>query len=340
METSGLPPEVRVLQMISSYWASQALATAVRLGVFDALPASVPELALKLDLKEPMLRRLMRACAAVGVLTYRSRDQYELNELGQVLCSRTPHSLGPMAVMLSDPSHWNCWGHLHHSIRTGQTGVRPGLGTERIFDYLQEHPEQGQNFNRAMAAMTELWAEQLGASYDFSPFRTIVDVGGSHGVMLAAALKAGHPEARGILFDLEHVVAEADEDLRRHGIFERTEKVGGSFFDFAPAGDCYLIKHVMHGWPDDRCVQVLSHIRRAMLPQARVLVLEMLLDEEPGIGDLLDLNMMVLNGGAERTAEHIGQLYAAAGLRLQRTIPSVGFYFILEGVAATEVAAP
>lgn len=335
METTGLPPEVRVLQMISSYWASQALATAVRLGVLDGLPASVSELARKLDLKEPMLRRLMRACAAVGVLTYRSHDNYELNELGQILCSNTPDSLGPMAVMLSDPSHWNCWGQLPYCIRTGETGVGPGLGAERIFDYLQEHPEQGQNFNRAMAHMSEMWARQLGQSYDFTPFETIVDVGGSHGVMLAAALKAARPEARGILFDLEHVVAEADEDLRRHGIFERTEKVGGSFFDFAPAGDCYLIKHVMHGWPDDRCVQVLSHIRRAMQPHARVLVLEMLLDEEPGIGDLLDLNMMVLNGGAERTAEHIGQLYAAAGLRLQRTIPSVGFYFILEGVAAT-----
>lgn len=334
MDMTGLPPEVRVLQMISSYWASQSLSTAVRLGVFDALPAPVPELARKLSVQEPQLRRLMRACAAVGVLDYVSHDHFELNELGRMLSYDTPNSLGPMAVMLGDPSHWNCWGQLPHCIRTGETGVRPGLGTDKIFSYLEQHPDQGDHFNRAMAAMTEVWAEKLGDSYDFTPFRQIVDVGGSHGVMLAAALKAAGPEALGILFDLPHVVAEADEELKRHGIEKRTDKVGGSFFDSAPCGDCYLVKHVLHGWGDAECVQILSNIRRSMLVGAKVLVLEMLLDDEPGMGDLLDLNMMVTNGGCERTSAQIGELFAAAGLKRTRTIPSTGFYFIVEGVAA------
>lgn len=325
MNQTALPPDATMMQMLTGYWACQTLATAARLGVMDALPGTAEELARRLNLHPDGLERLLRGCAAVQAIECREGGRYELTELGQFLTSSHPRSMAPMAIMVTDPGHWNSWGRLAHCVRTGQTGV----GTEEIFEYYKHHPEESSNFNHAMAGMTAAWAVQLAESYDFSSFGTIADIGGNHGIMLAAALRS-NPGARGILFDQAHVLAEADDPLRRHGILERTEKVPGDFFQSVPEADCYLLKHILHDWNDQDSVRILKTIRQAMPEHGRVLVLEMLLDREPGMADLMNLNMLVMTGGRERTAEQFARLFEQAGLRLTRVVPTQAMYCVLE----------
>lgn len=329
MSTTTHPPEIKLMQMLTGYWASQTLSTAARLGVLDGLPAQVGDLAHQLKLDPEALRRLLRGCTALEAVSTADGERFELTTLGRLLTSSAPGSLAGLAIMITDPGHWNSWGQLPHCVRTGKTGVLPGVQAEEIFEYYKHHPEEGSNFNRAMASMSSAWAEQLAQFYDFSGCQTIVDVGGNHGILLAAALK-GAPHARGVLFDLPHVLTEADEELRRHGIFERTDKISGDFFRSVPSGDLYLLKHILHDWNDEQCTAILKSIRTAMDKSGKVLVLEMLLAAEPGMADLMDLNMLVMTGGRERTAEQYGKLLASADLKLERVIPTHGFYSILE----------
>lgn len=323
MNQTALPPDATMMQMLTGYWACQTLATAARLGVMDALPGTVEELSRRLNLHPDGLDRLLRGCAALGACEC-LEDRYQLTELGQFLTSAHPRSMAPMAIMLTDPGHWNSWGQLPHCVRTGQTGVAPGVKSEEIFDYYKQHPEESSHFNRAMAGMTAAWASQLAESYDFTPFQTIADIGGNHGLMLAAALRS-NPRARGILFDQAHVLAEADD-----AILERCEKVPGDFFQSVPAADCYLLKHILHDWNDQDAVRILKTIRRAMPEHGKLLVLEMMLDKDPGMADLMNLNMLVMTGGRERTAEQFGRLFEQAGLQLARVLPTQAMYCILE----------
>lgn len=324
MNQTAMSPDITLMQMLTGYWACQTLATAARLGVIDALPGKADELATKLALDSDGLTRLLRGCVALEAMNLRQDGTFELTEMGQMLRTDAPRSMAAMAIMMTDPGHWNSWGQLPHSVRTGETGVFKGVQNPEIFDYYAQNPEESHNFNRAMAGMTGAWAAQLGESYDFTPFATIADIGGNHGLMLQAALRQ-NPKARGLLFDLANVLSDV-------GTHERVEKVVGNFFDSVPVADCYILKHILHDWNDEQSVAILKTIRQAMPEGGRLLILEMLLEDEPGMADMMNLNMLVMTGGRERTAEQFRVLLEQAGLKLNRVLATPAMYSIVEAV--------
>lgn len=329
--TSQAPTTEQILmQMGSGYWASQILSVATRLDLLEKLPASSHSLAHELGYHPDSVDRLLRGCVALGVASESQPGHFELTPLGQPLTSSHPHSLRDAVIMLTDPAHWNSWAQLEHTVRTGQPGYQKALGVDNVFDYFRSHAAESERFNRAMASMTRAFVDQLRQAYDVSQFATIADIGGGHGQFLGALLQSA-PRSRGILYDMEPVVTGADGELTALGVLDRVDKVAGSFFESVPTGaDLYLLKHILHDWTDEQCGQILQKVAAAMGANSKLLIVEMLLPQPPAA--LMDLNMMVMTGGRERSAQHYGRLLEGAGLKLHRHIPLPGQYQLVEAV--------
>jgi hypothetical protein len=202
------------------------------------------------------------------------------------------------------------------------------------FDYLAKHPEEASLFSQTMVGIHGPETPAVAAAYDFSRFRTIVDVGGATGNMLAAILSR-HPGPRGILYDLPHVVRDAPELLKAHGVADRVAIEAGSFFDKVPSGgDAYILSHVIHDWSEKQCLDILGHCRRAIGPQGRLLIVEMVLPpgDTPHPGKLLDITMLVMPGGQERTPDEYAALLAKAGFRLERVVPTASPVSVVEAI--------
>jgi hypothetical protein len=204
------------------------------------------------------------------------------------------------------------------------------------WEYYAKHPEDGEHFSRAMSGLSGQATGPALASYDFSAALKLVDVGGAHGALLRGILDK-YRQASGVLFDLPHVVEGSKKEVERAGLAGRIEVVGGDFFKEVPAGgDIYLLKHILHDWDDTRCLAILETVKKAMKPTSKALIVEFVLPEDatPSPAHLIDLNMLVLLDGRERTPTQYGALFEKAGLRLSRFIPTPGPVGIAEAVAA------
>ncbi len=193
--------------------------------------------------------------------------------------------------------------------------AREALGME-LFDWYAQNPEEAGYFNAAMGNLSALAAGELVRVYDFSAVRTVADVGGAHGVLLAAVLRA-NPAARGILFDLPHVIATAEDAIAAQGLAERCELVSGDFFEAVPEGaDLHLLKQIVHDWDDERATRLLPNCHRALAPGGKLLLVEMVVpaDNRPSPAQAMDLNMLVLLSGRERTEEEYRRLLQDGGL--------------------------
>lgn len=212
--------------------------------------------------------------------------------------------------------------HLTHSVLTGGDGVRPAFG-KAAFELLSERQDEAQTFQHAMSNLSAIEAAAVLEAYDFSGIASLCDVGGGHGTLLGAILRR-HAGVGGVLFDLPHVVAGAQESRDLDGLLDRVKIEPGSFFERVPAGcDAYILKHVLHDWSDDHCRTVLGHIRQALPPHGRVLICEMVIDggSGPSPAKFLDIEMLAITeGGPERTASEFKELLASAGLNLKRII--------------------
>src|SRR5688500_18380664 len=299
------PPAVALRRLVNGYQVSQAIHVATVLGVADHLaggPRSSDELAVATGSHPDALYRLLRALAAVGVFREEPGRRFGPTPLGECLRADAPQPAGPWAAFLASPPQWQAWGALLHSVRTGENAFRHVHGAD-VWAYRARHPESGALFDRAMTGMTRLGTDAVLAAYDFSQFRTIVDVGGGHG-LLPAAILAALPGARGVLFDQPHVAAGADELLRGAGVADRCAVVGGSFFESVPAGgDAHLLKQITHDWGDPEATAILRACRTAMGDRGgRLLVIERELggpNERPDAKQM-DLQMLVSAGGRER----------------------------------------
>ena len=316
-------PDPQLLQMLMGFRITQLLHVAATLGVADALAKgekSAVELAADFSCDAESLYRLLRALANVGVLAESSGQRFELTALGDGLRSDETNSLRPIAMLYGQPWLWNAYGELLHSVRTGEPALEHTHG-QRLFEYLDAHGPAADSFN---AAMTSFSAQETAAilnAYDFSSATHLVDVGGGHGRLLAAVLDA-HPRLRGTLFDLPQVVGGANE-LRRFGT--RCAIEGGDFFTALPgAGDVYLLKSVVHNWPDGKASQILQRCREAMGREGRLLLIERVVGEpaEASEAKLFDINMLVVLGGRERTRSEYAALLERAGFQLTRVAPS------------------
>ena len=334
---SAVPPNVALLEMIQGAWLTQAICVAATLGIPETLrdgPLTADEVARRVGADPDATYRVLRALASNGVLRLR-RGRFGLTRVGHALRSDHHGSMAPMAALVSSPEHWQHWGSLLHSVRTGGTAVEKLRGTT-IFEYLDANPGYAATFNDAMTGVSAVAIEVAVPLYDFADRKLIVDVGGGHGALLAAVL-ARAPRARGVLFDLPSVVDGAGALLDEAGVSERCALQGGSFFDAVPAGaDAYLMKTVIHDWNDEQSSKILRNVRTAIAPEGKLLLMELVLPQgaPPHPGMLLDLEMLVHAGGRERTAAEYADLLSRAGFRLTRVIPTAGPMSIVEAVPA------
>ena len=315
--------------LLVGHRAAAALAAAVELGIVDALAGgalSPDDVASKVRTDPDATNRLLRALATLGVVV-ESGGTYALTDLGEPLRSDAPASLAPQALLHADPAVWAAWGHLAHSIRTGENAFSALHGVD-VWAHRAAHPDRSRSFDDLMASHTSVIAAGV-AAYDFRPGTHVVDVGGGHGVLLAAVLRA-HEDLTGTVFDQPHVVAtSAPADLE-----DRWSTVGGSFFESVPEGDYLMLKSIIHDWPDDESVTILRRCREALRPDGAVLLVELVLDR-PGYereAAFSDLNMLVAPGGRERTEAEYTALFERAGLRLSRIVDSTTRYAIIEAV--------
>ncbi|MEB3264964.1 MAG: methyltransferase [Synechococcus sp.] len=330
----ALTPADQLIAMASGAWVTQMIHVAAELGVADALAAAerdCDELAASCGADGDALFRLLRGLASLGIFQETAPRRFGLTPLAELLCSDHPQSLRQFARMLGD-EHYLSWNDLQHSMRTGETAFRHRYGCS-VFEWYQRNPERGAIFDGAMGDFSRPETEAVLAAFDFSNIRQLVDVGGGRGELLMAVLRA-NPGLRGAVFDQPHVVAPVAVPTDLHG---RLELVGGDFFTTAPAGaDAYLLKHILHDWNDDACRTILGHIRAAMAPGGRVLILEQVIPpgNDPFPGKLLDLNMLVMTeGGRERTPGEYAQLLESAGLMLTRIVPTATAMGVVEAVA-------
>jgi len=327
-----LPPQVALLQLVTAGFAAQAAHVAARLGLADQIAAGVRDtlaLAAALGAHPPTLRRFLATLASIGVLRQDGEDHWALTGMGQFLRGDVAGSWRDFARWFGCEAHYAAFGALEHSVLTGESGFARTFG-ESSWSYMARDRATGLCFDRAMSSKAAASHALILDRYDFSGIDLLADVGGGQGELLCAIL-ARHPAMRGVVFDLPHVVEAAGPRIAAHGLGARLEAVGGDFFAAVPPADAYILTNVLHDWDDARATAILGNCRAAMRPDGRVLIVDFVLRpiNEPDIGRLFDLEMLVLTeGGKERTEADFTSVLAAAGLRLDRLVPLGGLSLI------------
>jgi SAM-dependent methyltransferase len=306
------------------------------LGLADHLttePKSAVELAATTHTHAPSLHRLMRTLAGLGILTERDAQRFALTPLGEALKTGAPGSARATLIAFCGPAFWHSWEEILYSLETGQTGFEKAWGMP-IFEYLAQHPDEASYFSEAMVGFHGAEPPAVAKAYDFSAIKTVVDVGGATGNMLAAILSQ-YPATRGILFDRPHVVGDAPALLKARGVEDRVTIEPGDFFERVPAGgDAYLLSHIIHDWNEAQCLTILGHCRRVMKPDGRLLIVETVLPtgDTPHQGKLQDMVMLVIPGGQERTEDEYATLLGKASLRLSRVVPTDSVVSVVEAL--------
>ena len=331
------PPHAQLIQMGMGVIPARVLYLAAKMRLADLLadgPKNAAELAGPTRMHERSLHRLMRTLSSLGVLAEGAGGRFGLTETGEALKTGA-HGSARSALLTFGGRIWNAFGEMDYSVKTGKSAFTKVYGMPP-FQWLASEPEEAAQFGETMIAFHGAEPPAVAEAYDFSAFKTIADVGGSTGNMLVHILRR-YPGPRGVLFDLPVTVVEAPASLRKHGMDERIVIEPGSFFESVPAGaDCYLLSHVIHDWPEEQNLTILSHCRKAMKPESKLLIVEFVLpsDSSPHPGKILDMVMLTVTGGEERTAEEYGALLAKAGLRMTRVVPTASAASIVEAVIA------
>jgi hypothetical protein len=330
-----VPPPIGILNLIMGKWVAQALYVAAKLGIADLLkdgPRPCDELARANQVDTSSLYRILRALASVGVFAEEGDRRFALTPMAECLRSDVPGSLRSMAIMGGEEWHWRPWGDILASVKTGERAFDRLYGSG-LFEYLGQDPGAAAVFDGAMTGWSGQTASAVAAAYDFSGIGTLVDVGGGQGKLIATLLKA-NPGMKGILYDLPQVMDGAREALASEGVADRCRAVGGSFFEEVPeGGDAYVLRHIIHDWADEPATTILANCRRAMGGAGRILLLEMVIPpgNDPDLGKKLDLEMLVMAGGRERTEAEYRDLLSAAGFRLERIVPTPSPLSVIEG---------
>jgi hypothetical protein len=331
-----LPPHVQLIQMGTACWLSRLVYTAANLRLADHLsagPLSADELAGPTGTNARALYRFMRTLANFGILTHEEGATFALTPLGEALKSDAPGSARATILAMAGNWQWKVWEEFQYSLETGKTATEKVYGMP-LFDFLAQHPDEAALFSEAMVGIHGVEPPAVAKAYDFAAPGVIIDVGGATGNMLAHIL-ALYPQPTGVLFDLNHVVTGAPALLRANGVENRVTLQHGSFFESVPSGgDIYILSHIIHDWNEDQCLTILGNCRKAMKPDSKLLIVEFVLPEgnTPHLGKFLDMVMLTLPGGEERTAAEYDILLAKAGLRMKRVVPTSCEVSIVEAV--------
>ena len=315
-----------MLQIISGFWISRGVYVIAKLGIPDLLksgPKTAEELAAATKMHAPSLFRILRALASVGVLSSVNGGRFAQTPVSETLVTDAPGSLRWFAVSELGQEHYPAWGNLMHSVKTGEIAFDNFFGVD-IWKYFQQNPEDAAVFNDSMSSVTAATNEAILSLYDFSNFGTVVDVGGGHGGLITSILKR-NSKVKGVLFDAPEVIEGARPKIEAAGVAERCETVTGDFFKSVPAGgDAYVMKWIIHDWDDEKSITILRNCRSRMRANGRLILVDCVVPEsdEPHFSKFIDLNMLVMTGGKERTAKEFEQLLGAAGFKLLRIIPT------------------
>ena len=334
-----LPLPAVMLNLTIGHWVARLIHVAAKLKLADLLenaPRTVEDLATAAGVQAPALYRVLRALASVGVFAETKGGRFKLTPLAATLRTDVPGSLRSWALMINEKYTWDAWEELLHGVKAGEIPFLKAHGVHP-FEYLEQHPDDLEVFGASMSSLSATENPAIAAAYKFAGIRTLVDVGGGHGSLLAAILKA-NPKLQGVLFDQPSVIARARKDrhLNAKGIAKRCTLQSGSFFDAVPSGsDAYIMKYILHDWNDEQCVKILKNCRAAMNEKGRVLVVDNVIPpgNHPNWGKLLDIQMLII-GGRERTKKEFAAMFAQAGLKMVRVVPTNCPLSIVEGVRA------
>ena len=322
-----------LFQLTTGYIMSSALHVAASLRIADALadgPRNVSDLAGAAGVNTDALYRVLRTLSSVGVFVEDAPRQFANNIASEQLRSGRP-GMYDMVVWMADPFHLQVYANITHSVTTGQSAAEKTVGMP-VFEYFPKDPALSERFNNAMTAFSASVIPAVLEAYDFSGINTLVDVAGGHGQVLTSILQA-HPSMHGVLGDLPHVLPGAEPRIRALGLSGRCRTEVIDFFKAVPSGgDAYIMKHIIHDWDDERAIEILNNIRRAMNPGGRVILLESVLlpANQPDLGKVIDIEMLLMPGGRERTEDEFRSLFERAGFRLTRIIPTKSPLSIVE----------
>jgi hypothetical protein len=333
------PPPAVMFTLIAGRWVSHLIYVVAKLELADRLkhgPRTVEELAVAAEVQAPALYRVLRALASVGVFAETKDKRFKLTPLAVTLQTAVPGSMHALALLFGEKYMEDAWAQLLDGVKTGEIPFLKAHGVSE-FEYLEKHPDDLTVFGEAMTSVSSTENPAIAAAYKFSGIRTLVDVGGGNGSLLATILKA-NPKLKGVLFDLPSVSARAKQDrhVTAKGIAERCTLESGDFFEAVPrGGDAYIMKRTLHDWDDQRCAKILANCRSAMSEKGRVLVVDAVIPpgNDPDRGKLLDMQMFVI-GGRERTKQEFATIFREAGLKLTRVVPTKCPLSIVEGVRA------
>jgi O-methyltransferase domain/Dimerisation domain len=336
-KTPAAPPHVGIFQILGGAHIAGAVSCLAQMGIPDLLeegPKSAEELASESGAQPRALYRLMRATASVGVLREDADGKFSQTPMSGVLRSRANPSLRAFAMMSGRDWHGRGWSELEYCVRTGKQAMEKIYG-EPVFKFLEQRPEEARIFNETMSELSAVEGPAVAEAYDFSGIKTIADVAGGHGQLLATILER-NPQMKGTLCDLAYVVEGAKNGPLKP-MMDRTAMAACDIFASVPGGaDAYIMKHIIHDWPDEGCIRILKACRKGVNPGGKLLVVDHVI--RPGNdfapGKFLDLQMLIFPGGCERTEKQFGELFAAAGWKLSRIIPTRVPESIVEGVPA------
>ncbi|PIF46129.1 O-methyltransferase [Chryseobacterium sp. 52] len=314
----------KMYELISGYWIACCIRTVAQLDIADKLLSgtkTLSELAKDSESDETSLYRLLRAVTSVGIFNEREDGAFELNDFGATLLTDVSGSVKPWALA-NLGEHYPAFGELFYGVKTGKVPFDHAHGVP-VWDYYKQNPEAGLNLAKSMAGMSGAVLKTIINAYDFSPYKTLIDIGGGNGALMFAVLDAAS-QSTGIIFDEPYVV-EQTVNLIPEDLKERCAVVGGSFFEEIPAGaDLYTAKWVIHDWNDEESVKILNNIRQAMPNGGKLLIIDSVIPDnsqnKPHAGKLLDINIMALTTGKERTLSEFKVLVEKAGLTFKRLI--------------------
>jgi len=338
-ETSAQAPpaQMRMLQILGGVFVAGAVSCLAQLGIPDLVeagPKSAEELAKEIGAQPHALYRLMRATASIGVLSEGADGKFSQTPMSELLRSKANPSLRALAIMGGREWHGRGWSHLAYCVRTGKQALEEIYGVP-TFEFMKQNPEEARIFNDTMTNFSMIDGPAVAAAYDFTGINSIVDVGGGHGLLLATVMDK-NPHLKGTLCDMPHVVEGAMNGPLKP-VMDRCTFQAGDMFSSVPAGaDAYIMKHIIHDWPDDLCIKILKACRKGVNAGGKLLVVDSVI--QPGNdfspAKFLDLQMLIFPGGLERTEKQFRELFAAAGWRLSRIIPTAAGDSIVEGVPA------
>ena len=333
----GAAAASRLMEMTIAHWGGELLLQAAEMSLADKFDGSEPrtaaELAAEYGMRHRELYRYLRALTGLGLLEFAGKDSFRLTDLGVALRTGSPGNARSAVIALIGDMVKPAWKEFDHGLFTGDTGFEKAHGMG-LFEYNRANPGMAQLFSETMVGFHGREPPAVAEAYDFSGIGSLVDVGGATGNMIGHVL-ARHPKVKGVLYDLPHVVADAPKLLEAHGVADRVTIESGSFFERVPGGhDAYLMSHIIHDWDDGENATILKNVREAMKPDGKLLIVEMLLPEgdDPHMGKMLDMMMMLVPGGEERTPSEYAELLAPNGFRVERVVPTASAVSVVEAV--------